>query len=1015
MHFTDIFIRRPVFATVLSLIILLVGLRAFTTMPVREFPNIQASVINVQTIYPGAGAKLMEGFVTTPIETTLSGIDGIDFINSTSTQGTSNITIQFKLGYDVNKAIADVSNAVSSARWQLPKDINDPVITKEDPSAEPSVYISFFSKTMSPEAISDYIVRVVQPQLGTLSGVSQAKILGPRQYAMRVWLNPNRMAAHNVTATDVIQGLLSSNVQAASGSLRSPTGQKIDVSAKTDINSPQQFNNLVISNKNNYLVRLSDVGHAELGAQDTTTSVNINGDSKAVVVGVIPQSTANPLEISKEVNKVLPQILKSAPPELQIKIIWDSSKFIAQSLKEVRHTVIDATIMVVVVIFLFLGSIRTTFIPVITIPLSVIGVCSLMMALGYSINILTMLAWVLAIGLVVDDAIVVVENIHRHIENGEKPLTAAILGAREIGFAVIAMTLTLAAVYAPIGFLSDLTGQLFREFAFTLAGAVLVSGFVALTLSPMMCSKFLKAEISKQGFIARVEDAFHWLMNQYKIYLTRCLDNRKSVLIAAGIIYAICILLFMTLHRELAPYEDQGVILTFVSGPSSSNVEYTSKYTEQLNNIYKKVPEMEGYGTINGIPTGENSAISFLVLKPWEKRHRSVDEIMQSLFPDFWSITGVRAFPMNIPPLPGTNFGMPVGFVLKTTGSYEDLNNAIQKIIGTASKDNLRLANLDSDLKLDKPIADITIDRNKASMLGVSMLDISTALNTFLGQPTSSTFEMNGRSYYVIPQLYSQFMNNSQQLDNINVRTASGDLMPLSNLVTIKEIASPQSLNHFQQLRAATLSAALAPGYTMGQALDYLRHLASTLPGNISVDYSNQSRQFMQASGSMEQVFIFAIIFIFLVLAAQFESFRDPLIVMMSVPLSLTGALLAIHLTGGTLNIYTQIGLVTLVGLISKHGILIVEFSNKLQAKGLPMREAVLEATTLRLRPILMTTGAMLFGALPLALAGGAGAAARKQLGYVILGGMSFGTLFTLFVIPVVYTYLASKKIKEEL
>ncbi len=1012
MHFTDLFIRRPVFATVLSLIVLLVGLRAFMSMPTREFPNIEASVINVQTAYPGAGAKLMEGFVTTPMENSLSGIDGIDFINSASTQGQSSITIQFKLGYDVNKAIADVSNAVASARWQLPKDINDPIITKEDPSANPSIYIAFTSKTMTPEAISDYITRVVQPQMGTLSGVSQAKILGPRQYAMRVWLDPNKMASHNITATDVIQGLTNSNVQAAPGSLRS-ANQKIDVNAKTDITSAQQFNNLVISNQNNYLVRLSDVGHAELGAYDTTTSVNINGDTKAVVVGVIPQSTANPLEISREINNVLPKIIASAPPELQIHVIWDWSKFIAQSLKEVRHTILDATIMVVIVIFLFLGSIRTTFIPIVTIPLSVIGVCSLMSALGYSVNILTMLAWVLAIGLVVDDAIVVVENIHRHIENGEKPLDAAILGAREIGFAVIAMTLTLAAVYAPIGFLTDLTGQLFREFAFTLAGAVLVSGFVALTLSPMMCSKFLNAEIDKKGFVAKIEEIFHWLMEKYRIYLIKALDNRKRVLIVAAVIYALCIILFMTLHRELAPDEDQGVVIAFVTGPSSANIGYTQQYTQQLESIYKTVPEMEGYGILNGIPNGENSAISFLVLKPWEKRSRSVSEIIGSLFPSFWGIAGIKAFPMNIPPLPGTNFGMPVGFVLKTTGSYEDLNNGIQKLIATANKENPRLANLDSDLKLDKPLADISIDRNKASVLGVSMMDISTALNTLLGQPTSSRFEMNGRSYYVIPQLYAQFMNNSQQLDNINVRTASGNLMPISNLVTIKEIASPQSLNHFQQMRSATLSAALAPGYTMGQALDYLRNLASTLPGNIQVDYSNQSRQFIQASGSMEEVFLFAIIFIFLVLAAQFESFRDPLIVMMSVPLSLTGALLAIHLIGGTLNIYTQIGLVTLVGLISKHGILIVEFSNKMQLKGLEMREAVIEASTLRLRPILMTTGAMLFGALPLALASGAGAAARKQLGYVILGGMSFGTLFTLFVIPVVYMYLASRKQKH--
>lgn len=1007
MHFTDLFIRRPVFACVLSLILLLIGIQAFSSLPVRQYPNIEPSVIYVETDYPGASAKLMEGFITTPLESALGGVQGVDFMTSTSGQGESEITLNFKLGYDINTAISDVTNAVSSVRSLLPQDVKDPEIIKKDPSANPTIYLSFSGATQTPEAITDYLMRVIQPQFETLPGVSQAQILGERQYAMRLWLDPEQMAAHNIAANDVLNALKNNNVQAAPGLLQAPNVQ-LDVNANTDLTSVAQFNNMVLNNNNGYLTLLSDIGHAELGPVDDTISVNINGNKNVVVMGVIPQPTANPLDISKEVNNLLPDIKSNMPQGMNASVVWDSSKFIAASIKEVRKTIFEAAVFVMIVIFLFLGSIRSVIIPIVTIPLSIIGVCAIMSGMGYTINTLTLLAWVLAIGLVVDDAIVILENIHRHMELGKSPYNAALIGTREISFAIIAMTLTLAAVYAPIGFMTDITGRLFREFAFTLAGAVIVSGFIALTLSPMMCSKLLRHEKNKQGLSTKVDAIFNSLMLQYKTFLQKILNKRRLILIIAGVIYLACYVGYKTLPNELAPSEDQGAVLTVMSGPTSANLAYMEKYTQQLSQIYKTIPEAQGYAILNGMPS-QNGAISFLILSSWEQRHRSADQIIQSLFPKLWGIPGISAFPINLPALPGTSGRTPVQFVLKTTGSFEELNDAMQKLMIVAHK-NPGLVNLDTDLKLDKPNVTISIDRNKASSMGVSAQDIGAALNTALGQPTASQFEISGRSYYVIPELYRSDMQYPEQLDNINLRTSNNQLVPLSDFATVENGIAPQSLNHFQQLRAATLTASLAPGYTQGQALDFLSETAKQiLPQNIEADHSGQSRQFVQANGSMGKTLLFAVIFIFLVLAAQFESFRDPFIVMVSVPLSLTGAMLAIHLTGGTLNIYTQIGLVTLIGLISKHGILIVEFANQQKEQGLAVSEAVIEAASIRLRPIIMTTAAMLLGALPLIIADGAGAASRKQLGWTIFGGMGFGTIFTLLIIPTVYTLFAKQ------
>lgn len=1015
MHFTDIFIRRPVFATVLSLIILLVGLKAFSQLPIRQYPNIQPSVISVTASYPGASAKLMEGFVTTPLENTVGGVEGIDAMTSTSQQGMTTINLEFKLGYDLNKAIADVSNAVSSARWKLPSQIQDPIIAKNDPNAEATLYISFTSDTMDVSAITDYLLRVIQPQFQTVPGVSQSRIFGDRQYAMRIWLDPKRMAAHKVTPSDVLNSLAENNIQAAPGVLKSPM-QQININAHTDIDTPQEFNQLVLRNQNGYLIRLGDVGRAELGPAFDDVSVNMSGNKNAVVIGIIPQATANPLAVAASFNKLLPEVQAQAPKGLHVRLLWDWSKFIAESLKEVKHTIFEACLCVVLVIFVFLGSFRSVIIPVVTIPLSIIGVCGIMLALGYTINTLTLLAWVLAIGLVVDDAIVVLENIHRHIELGQKPFQAAIIGAREIGFAIIAMTLTLAAVYAPIGFMTDMTGLLFREFAFTLAASVVISGFVALTLSPMMCSKLLSHEIDKKGLVAKIDTYFNTLMEKYKIILSKALHKRKIVIIIGLLIYIACYALYKTLPAELAPEEDQGAVMAAAIGPTSANLHYVEKYTGYIEKAFKNIPDIVDYGIINGVPT-TNKAFAFAILKPWNERKVSVSQVIQQLMMQMFAIPGLQAFAFNMPSLPSSGGGdAAVSFVLKTTGSYEELNQTVDKIMARIAKENPRLLNPNSDLKLDLAQANIEINRNKANALGISMMDIANALNTLLGQPQSSLFEMNGRSYYVIPQLYPRFMTTAEQLNNINLRTTTGEFIPLSNVVHIHEGVAPQTLNHFQQLRSATITANLAPGYTLGEALAYLKTISKDiLPENTQYDFSGQSRQFFQASGSMEQTFLFAIIFIFLVLAAQFESFRDPLIVMLSVPLSLAGALLTIHLAGGSLNIYTQIGLITLIGLITKHGILIVEFANQIQEqKKLSIHDAVLEAAALRLRPILMTTGAMVLGALPLALASGAGANSRSQLGWTIFGGMSIGTLFTLFIIPVVYSLLASKVEEEE-
>ena len=1010
MPFTELFIRKPILSIVLSLFILLVGVKAFLSLPIRLYPSISPSVINIKTLYPGAPAQLMENFVTTPLENALGGIEGIDLIRSSSKQSLSQITLQFKLGYDLTKAMTNASNAIASIRKQLPKEVLDPVINTKDPNADPTLFISFSSKTLSLPAMTDYLTRVIQPQLQSIPGVSQAEIFGGNNYALRIWLDPIKMAAHQITASDILAALQQNNVQSASGSLITPS-QIININTNTDIHTAAELNNLVICKHRNYCVRLSDVGQAVLGVESDKSSANVNGNTDSVIMGVVPLATANPLNVSKTVIALLPALEKAAPADIKIHLVWDASKFIAASLYDVKKTIFEACLFVFGIIFLFLSNFRAALIPLVTIPLSLMGVCAAMLALGYTLNILTFLAWVLGIGLVVDDAIVVLENIHRHISSGETPENAAIIGSKEIGLAIIAMTLTLAAVYAPIGFINDMTGLLFREFAFTLAAAVIISGFIALTLSPMMCAKLLKHEQQVSRFSLMINHFFSVTITAYKKYLLLAINHRKVILGIGIVFYLVCFGLFKTLPSELAPQEDQGLIITEATGPTSANLAYMEKYTNKIQAIYKSIPAIDTTITLIGMPIS-NNAMSFLILKPWHKRNTTSTAIIQTLYKRFLKITGLKAFAFSPHALPGATGHAPLMFVLKSTDSYNTLYQLSKKLQSSITKNNPNIIGLQSDLKMDADQIQLNIDRDKANSLGISMSDIANSLNILIGDPQASLINWNNRSYPVIPQLYRDYMNTDQQLKLINVRGQNNKLVPLANLVHIENSSTALSLNHFQQLRAVTFSANLAPDYTLGTAVNYVKTLAQQiLPHNVQVDFSGETRQFMQAGNSMEQTFLFALLFILLVLAAQFESFRAAFIILISVPLSLTGALLALHGVGGSLNIYTQIGLITLIGLITKHGILIVEFSRQLQKnQHFSIQEAVIEAASLRLRPILMTTATMLLAAIPLILVNGPGTHARNQLGWVILGGMSIGTFFTLFILPVVYTLMYYSK-----
>ncbi|PWR24888.1 efflux RND transporter permease subunit [Zavarzinia aquatilis] len=1007
MNLTELCIRRPVFATVLSLVICLIGIVAWQRLAVREYPNIDVPVVNVRTDYTGASAAVIESQITQVLEDSISGLDGIDTITSTSRDGRSAITVRFNLGVSPDVAASDVRDRVSRVRGRLPEEVDEPIIAKVEDDAQPIIYISINAEGVSRLEVSDVADTLVVDRLQTIPGVSSVELRGERLYSMRIWLDRSRMAALGVTVQDIEDALRAQNLTVPAGRIESHQ-REFTVESRTDLATPEEFAAVILRRDGLYLVRLGDVARVELGPENERILARYNS-RESVTVAVIKQATANPLDISAELQRRLPEIRAVLPPGYELTISYDSSIFIDRSIEAVYSTIAEAVGLVVVVIFLFLRSARATLIPIITIPVSLIGACAVMYAFGFTLNTVTLLAFVLAIGLVVDDAIVMLENIFRHIEAGMRPLEAAIRGAREIAFAVIAMTLTLAAVYAPVAFAEGRIGRLFAEFALTLAGAVLVSGFIALTLTPMMCGLLLRHQTSHGRAYRLIERGFAALDGGYGRTLSGALRLWPLVLVLAAGIGAANVFLFRALPSELAPVEDRGTINIRGTAPEGSTLDYTARYGAIVETLAREIPEVAGVLFIVGSPD-VTTVISTLTLKTWEERAHSQQQIVRAIAARLSRVPGINIYASNPPSLGQNAREKAVQFVIQSSGSFAELDEIAQKMI-RAVADNPGLTDVDSDLTLNKPQLDVSIDREKAASLGIDAAVIARTLETFFGGRQVTRFDRNDKQYDVIVAVEDADKRQPSDLTSLYVRAASGAMVQVSNLATVREMVGPKELLRFNKSRSATITANLAPGYSLGQALAYMEDQArEVLPPGYRFDYAGQSREFREASGSLYVTFLLALAFIFLVLAAQFESFVAPVVILLSVPLSIAGALAALLLSGGTLNVYSQIGLITLVGLISKHGILIVEFANHLVAEGRARRDAVIEAARLRLRPILMTTGAMVLGALPLALASGPGAESRQSIGWVIVGGLSFGTVLTLFVVPAVYLLVGRKQ-----
>ncbi|HTE55818.1 MAG TPA: efflux RND transporter permease subunit [Kofleriaceae bacterium] len=1003
MILSDISIRRPVFATVINLVVLLIGVISFTRLTVRQIPNVDTPVITVNTFYPGANAQVVESQVTQPVEEALSGIEGIEFMQSVSREQSSQVTIRFRLDRDPDGAASDVRDRVGQARDFLPEEVNEPVIQKQEADAQPIIYLAFSSDRHSRVEIADYAERLVKDRIQTIPGVAQAQVFSST-FAMRVWLQPQRLAGFGLTPVDVENALRAQNVEIPAGRVES-SNREFTVLSETDLKTPEQFGEIILADVSGSLVRLKDVARVELGSQEERFRSRFNGVN-AVPLAVVKQAIANPLDISQAVKTMLPQIQSTLPEGMKIQMAFDTTIFIEKSIDEVYWTVLEAVGLVILVIFVFLRSMRATLIPLVTIPVSLVGALGLMYLFGFTINTLTLLAMVLAIGLVVDDAIVMLENIYRHIEEGMRPFDAALKGSKEIGFAIIAMTLTLAAVYVPLAFSTGRTGKLFIEFALTLAGSVLVSGFTALTLSPMMASRLLRHQNNPNRLYLLGERVLGWVDRAYRAVLTRGLRLRAVVAVVAAAILGGALYLFIGLPRELAPQEDQGFIMGIGFAPEGSTIDYTDRYAKQIEGIFSRIPEVERYFQIVGFPS-VTQTIGFVMLRDWDKRDKSTQQITGQLFPQFMGIPGVLAFPNIPPPLGGGGgFGQAVSFVVQSTGTWEELGATVKKLMAKIAQ-NPRLTNADSDLKLDKPQLKVDLNRDKVASVGSDVAVVGHTLETLLGGRNVTRFKRGSEQYDVIVQVENAERRTPDDLSNIFVRARDGQMVQLSNLVDVKETIAAKELNHFNKLRAATISTGLAPGYSMGEALTWMEGALKEVAPEAQYDLSGQSREFRESASDFALIFALAIAFIFLVLAAQFESWVDPLVILLAVPLAAFGAFLALKLTGGSWNIYSQIGIVTLVGLIAKHGILIVEFANQLQERGETKLQAVIDSAALRLRPILMTTGAMVLGSLPLAIASGAGAEARNQIGWVIVGGMAIGTFFTLFVVPVMYSFLA--------
>ena len=1010
MILSDISIRRPVFAWVMTLVIVLVGVVAWTRLPVRLIPNVDTPVVTVNTSYPGASAQVIESQITQPIEDALSGVEGIDFISSVSREQSSQVTIRFNLDRDPDGAASDVRDRVGQARGFLPEEANEPIIQKQEADQQPIIYMAFSSDRHSNVELADTAERLVKDRVQTIPGVAQAQVFAST-YAMRVWLQPQRLAGFGLTPADVEAALRAQNVEIPAGRVES-TDREFTVLSETDLQTPAEFGAIILGESaDGYLVRLRDVAQVELGAQEQRFRARFNGVN-AVPLAVVKQAVANPLDISADLKAMLPEIQRTLPEGMKVEIAFDSTVFIQKSIEEVYKTVAEAVLLVVLVIFLFLRSWRATLIPLVTIPVSLVGAFGLMYAFGFTINTLTLLSMVLAIGLVVDDAIVMLENIYRHVEEGMPPYEAALKGSKEIGFAIVAMTLTLAAVYLPVAFSTGRTGKLFVEFALTLAGAVLVSGFVALTLSPMMSSRLLRREKQHGRLYEMGERGLRWLDDHYRSALRAALRWRMAVVALGLALFAAAVTLFIVLPDELAPQEDQGFVIGFGMAPEGSTPEYTDRYARMMEAAFSQHPNVQQYFQIVGFPAVTNT-IGFVMLDDWDDRDVGAADVQGQLMGQFMAIPGIMAFPTLPPPLGQEGFGQPVEFVVQTTGTWEELGQTMQAMLGKIAE-NPQHTNPDSSLKLDKPQLLIEVDREKVATVGSSVSEVGRTLETLLGGRQVTRFKKGSEQYDVIVQVADAQRRTPGDLGNIYVRGGDGQMVQLSNLVTVSEGVAAKELNHFNKLRSATISAGLAPGYSMGEALEWMEGALAEVAPDALYDLTGQSREFRESSSDFLFLLGLAVVFIFLVLAAQFESWIDPLVILLAVPLAAFGALLALWLSGhGSINIYSQIGLITLVGLIAKHGILIVEFSNQLQEAGRSKFDAVVEAASLRLRPILMTTGAMVFGALPLAIATGAGAESRNQIGLVIVGGMAIGTFFTLFVVPVIYLLIGRDHHKE--
>ena len=1009
MKFTDLFVKRPVLAIVVNLVILIAGLQSIRSLSVRQYPRSDIAVVQVSTVYVGANADLVRGFITTPLERVIASADGIDYMESSSAQGLSTITVHLKLNYDTNAALTQIQAKVAQVRNDLPPEAEAPVIDLQTADNQfAALYLGFSSKDLDQNQITDYLTRVVQPKLSAVSGVQRADILGDRTFAMRIWLKPDRMAAYGISPSTVRDALARNNYLSAIGSTK---GSMVSVNlvANTNLRTPEEFRQLVIKNENGVVVRLGEVADVVLGAQNYEQDVRFNGET-ATFMGVWVLPTANSLEVIKRVRAEIPGIQAQLPAGMKVGIPYDSTAYIQDAINEVLRTLSETLLIVIVVIFLFLGSMRSVLIPVVAIPISLIGAVFLMLLAGFTINLLTLLAIVLSVGLVVDDAIVMVENVERHLHMGKSPLKAAGDAARELVGPIIAMTITLAAVYAPIGIQGGLTGALFREFAFTLSGAVIVSGMVALTLSPMMGSKLLRPGDTERGFAGIINRYFEKVREWYGQTLGGTLRYRPVVLTLWAIVVLAMVPFYMFSQRELAPPEDQGVVFGVIQASPNSTIDQTDLFTDQVYDVYHSFPESESIFQITS-PTG---GFGGMVTKPWSQRKKTAQQLLVESTGPLSTIAGIRVIPLTPPSLPGGG-NFPVDFVIASPAEPQQLITFANQLVRKAMTSGVFIF-ADSDLKFDQPQTEVVFDRDKLRSQGVDLSQAGQDLSTLLGGNYVNRFSIQGRSYKVIPQVKRAERLTPDQLAQIYVTGSQSKLVPLSTFASLKTTTEPRELKKFQQLNAVRIQGVVPPGVPLDTALKVLENEAKAiLPQGFTVDYAGESRQLRVEGSKFLGTFLLSGILIYLVLAAQFESFRDPFIILAgSVPLAISGALMFSFLGWTTLNIYSQVGLITLVGLVSKNGILIVEFANHLQEGGRDKLAAIIEAATTRLRPILMTTAATVIGHFPLVLAKGPGAGARNSIGIMLVSGMIIGTMFTLFVVPSIYMLVAKRHVALE-